>query len=460
VMVNTCNGLSGRLPSSLGVDFGTSGVRSCLVEAQSQRIIHECSFTWESLGTSSNAASAESWRSALLKIITSVPSEVRLDVRFICCSGTSSSALIYDASSATVTRAPRMYNFNVLSDVKDSSLGIDCGKAALALISEKCPAGSATNAATSTLAKLLSWHLSQPLGPSERLLHQADYCSFQLTDGSAARSDWHNALKLGFDVHTLCYPDWLLALLDSQGLSRDVLPAVGEPGGEVGKLGTSFVNMGYSRDCAVVAGTTDSIAAFLAAGATRPGQAVTSLGSTLAIKLLSRVPVADDSRGIYSHRLGDQWLVGGASNVGCAIFRQEGFSDDELRDLSANIVPNGSPPPHAYYPLLRPGERFPVNDPKKQPLMDPRPPVVSRSTFLHGLLHSIAEIEREGYAALEELGADRVTEVLTAGGGSKNNVWTTMRSKLLNVPVRRAGNSDAAFGAARLGLSPPIRAAQ
>lgn len=43
-----------------------------------------------------------------------------------------------------------------------------------------------------------------------------------------------------------------------------------------------------------------------------PGQAVTSLGSTLAVKLLSEVPVEDSARGIYSHRLGDLWLVGSA----------------------------------------------------------------------------------------------------------------------------------------------------
>jgi sugar (pentulose or hexulose) kinase len=65
-------------------------------------------------------------------------------------------------------------------------------------------------------------------------------------------------------------------------------------------------------------GTTDSIAAFLASGANKAGQAVTSLGSTLAIKLISKVPVDDSEKGIYSHRLDDTWLVGGASNVGCA----------------------------------------------------------------------------------------------------------------------------------------------
>lgn len=39
--------------------------------------------------------------------------------------------------------------------------------------------------------------------------------------------------------------------------------------------------------------------AFIASGASKPGQAVTSLGSTLALKLLSTRPVEDASRGVY-----------------------------------------------------------------------------------------------------------------------------------------------------------------
>jgi D-ribulokinase len=39
--------------------------------------------------------------------------------------------------------------------------------------------------------------------------------------------------------------------------------------------------------------------AFVAAGASEPGQAVTSLGSTLAIKMLSRRAVEDSQLGVY-----------------------------------------------------------------------------------------------------------------------------------------------------------------
>lgn len=174
-----------------------------------------------------------------------------------------------------------------------------------------------------------------------------------------------------------------------------------------------------------VTGTTDSIAAFIASGASIPGQAVTSLGSTLAIKALSSVPVEDAKRGVYSHRWdGNLYLVGGASNVGCAVLRQEGYSNEELRYLTESGAVNPLvDSTYKYYPLIKPGERFPVCDPHKKPILEPKPfrklaggdtaDVVDRGVYLHALLHSIAEVEKAGYAALEDLGATPIREVIS-----------------------------------------------
>ena len=54
----------------------------------------------------------------------------------------------------------------------------------------------------------------------------------------------------------------------------------------------------------------DSVAAFLAAGISQPGEAASSLGSTLAIDLLSTRPVDSAKYGICSYRWGDYWIIG------------------------------------------------------------------------------------------------------------------------------------------------------
>ena len=106
-----------------------------------------------------------------------------------------------------------------------------------------------------------------------------------------------------------------------------------------------------------------------------------------------------------------------------------------------------------------------MSDPKKMPVLDPKPTIkikkqdnngeaeeeiVCSKQYLHGILQGIAEVEREGYRALQDLGATPVKEVLTAGGGAKNDMWMMMRQRLLGVSTRRADNVDAAFGCARL----------
>lgn len=89
------------------------------------------------------------------------------------------------------------------------------------------------------------------------------------------------------------------------------------------------------------------------------------MGSTLAIKLLSTKRVDDARYGVYSHRLDDKWLVGGASNTGGAILRQL-FTDEQLERLSQEINPTVASPLD-YYPLQSSGERFPIADPNLAP---------------------------------------------------------------------------------------------
>lgn len=253
-----------------------------------------------------------------------------------------------------------------------------------------------------------------------------------------------SVLQVGYDPEVDSYPSWLV----SQPYYH-LLPSVVAPGTPIACLKEEIGNKyGFQKDCVVCSGTTDSIAAFLAARATQPGKAVTSLGSTLAIKLLSNTRIEDSRFGVYSHRLDDKWLVGGASNTGGAILRQL-FTDDQLDKLSEQINPS-QPSLLDYYPLPKAGERFPVADPNLAPRLLPRPE--NDVEFLHGILESIARIEAKAYGLLKELGATQVDEVFTAGGGAKNEKWIKIRERVIGLPVSRANQTEAAYGAALLAM--------
>jgi xylulokinase len=73
--------------------------------------------------------------------------------------------------------------------------------------------------------------------------------------------------------------------------------------------------------------------------------------------------------------------------------------------------------------------------------------------YFQGLLESIADIERNAYQLLEQLGAGKAKRVLTAGGGSRNQPWNSIRQQRLQLPVTTADHTEASYGAALLARS-------
>jgi xylulokinase len=378
----------------------------------------------------------KAWETALAELLTAARKDVCSRVRRIGIAGT----------SATVMAV------NLKGQAIDPVLRYDDPRSAIVLpqIREILPADSIANSASSSFAKL--WWLREELKGSQgkgkyekvaHFLHHTDYIAF-LLHGGLGESDYHNTLKLGYDPEKLRYADWLEALPE-----RDWLPRIYPPGIPIAAIRKEIAKKyGFPENCWICMGTTDSIAAFIASGAQKLGDATTSLGSTLAVKLLHERPVNDTASGIYSHRYGNYWLVGGASNSGGNVLRAY-FTDKELTELSDRIDPD-KPSNLDYYPLLKPGERFPYNDPNLLPKISPIPE--SRVEFLHGLLEGIARIEAAGYRRLADLGSPYPQRVFTAGGGAKNATWMRIRSRHLGVPVTTATHTDAAYGSAILAL--------
>ena len=409
-------------PLFLGLDFGTTGARAMLIDDQNQ-IVAQAHCTYD-------IRDCFSWLRALQWLCASLPANLRQRISNIAIDGTSSTLLLCDASN-TPLASPILYN--------DA-----CATEQLGLIAAHAPNGHTVRSATSSLAKLLYLRQRHSHPATGYCSDQASWLAAMLT-GRPGVSDYHNALKLGYDVEALAWPAWMKAL----GVEA-FLPEVLVPGTMLGQLTPEVAHkLDLPKSCVVRAGTTDSIAAFIASGAYTPGAAVTSLGSTLVVKLLSTQRVEDARYGVYSHRFGDLWLAGGASNSGGAALRQY-FDDMDLAALSQQIDPSQDSGLD-YYPLPSRGERFPINNPEMVPRTAPRPK--SDVAFLHGLLEGIARIEARAYALLAELGATPVTQVLTAGGGSKNSAWAAMRQRLLGVPVQAASQDAAAYGAALLAKS-------
>ncbi|MEO0457211.1 MAG: FGGY-family carbohydrate kinase [Cyanobacteria bacterium P01_A01_bin.114] len=411
---------------ALGIDFGTSGARAIAIDAAAQVVAK----VDENFISSAPCQLAQLWQGALWSLLDALPLPVRRRLGAITIDGTSATVLLCDARGQPIAD-PLLYND-------------DRGRLVLDDLQQIAPHDSPARSATSGLAKAMWWWQTLPPKQRERaqyLLHQADWLSW-LLHNRLGISDYHNALKLGCDVGALAYPGWLSRLPAAAWF-----PQITSPGEPVGIIQPAIAErFAIAPDCLITAGTTDSIAAFLASGAATPGEAVTSLGSTLVLKLLSTTRLDVPQKGIYSHRLGNLWLVGGASNTGGAVLKQF-FTDSQIKALSQQIDPAVSTELN-YYPLPCPGERFPISDPDYLPRLTPRPP--NSVMFLNGLLEGIAQIEADSYQLLTQLGATPVTQIYTAGGGAKNKTWQAIRSRLLKLPIAAANTTDAAYGSARL----------
>ncbi len=407
----------------LGIDFGTSGARACVIDAEGGIVAEDS----RDFGTLEEYERAGIWRDALWDLITALPSAIRSHLSDIALDGTSGTVLACD-EELMPRHPPLLYND-------------DRAVEEAALIAKTAVPGHPAAAVTSGLAKILWLKKRLGLTGARLYLNQADWLAGLLT-GRVGMTDYHNALKMGLDLDTLQWPDWVEYLADG-----NYLPVPIAPGAWLATVSRPRARyLGINPRCMVHAGTTDSIAAFLAAGVSHSGDAVTSLGSTLVLKLLSDTRVESTEHGVYSHWFGDRWLAGGASNAGGAVLRRF-FDDRTLAVLSEQIDPAVTSPLD-YLPLPGSGERFPVNDPQLAPRLTPRP--ADDAEFLHGLLESLARIEVRGYGLLSELGATPLRRVETAGGGARNPAWTSIRQRLLKLPVTTAAHTEAAYGAALL----------
>lgn len=430
-------GSENKSPLYIGIDIGTSGCRAMAIDGRGK--IKGSTSTPLPPPEQPQPGHVEQdpalWWQGVKQVISDLLAQVPAqDV----------SALVVDGTSGTV----------LLSDSQGNPLGFGSGSGLMYndmraveeanLVKAKAPQNSGAQGPSAGLAKLL-WLQKQPYAKDARYaLHQTDWIIGKLC-GKFGISDTNNCLKTGYDPVQNIWPGWL----DTLNINRTWLPEVHPPGTLVGALTPELaLAWGLNPDTHILAGTTDSTAAVLATGVNQPGDAVTSLGSTLVVKIISEQPVFAADFGVYSQPLGDYWLVGGGSNSGGAVL-QHYFNDEQMQQMTKALHPD-EPTGLDYYPLLQPGERFPINDPTFAGRLSPRAddPII----FFQGLLEGIAQIEHTGYQRLAELGAPYPTSVRTVGGGAINQAWTKIRGNLLQLPMIQPEHTEAAYGTALLAL--------
>lgn len=409
---------------AVGVDIGTSGVRAAAIGEDG----HSVGLAAVHFETAAQMRDPKSWLDATARAIAELGVTVDLSrARSLAVAGTSGSVLAVDRGLQPLD-APLMY----ADPVNDPAV--------LERIDAVAPQDSPARGANSALARAIVLSRS---ARTAHVLHQADFVLAHLA-GGVLPSDETNALKTWYDPVARCWGQWIGAA----GMNPALLPDVRPAGMPLAESGAWARELGLPNGLILHAGLTDGCAAFLATGASRAGEAVTSLGSTLVLKLACDRPVFDSKSGVYSHRIGDLWVAGGASNTGGAVLA-ELFGRDRLAALDS-MVRADQPSGLDYYPLLRPGERFPISDPHLAPRLLPRPE--TEGAFYQAILEGISRIEAQAYRKLKDLGAPPLINLRSVGGGARPPGFTAIRQRALGVPFLEPVSTEAAVGVARLAL--------
>jgi xylulokinase len=239
-------------------------------------------------------------------------------------------------------------------------------------------------------------------------------------------------MKTGVDLHT---KDWGAIATETAKRNSISLPSVVAPGSLLGRT--------TDGDIPLYAGMTDGCTAQISVGATSIGSAVSTLGTTLVLKVVGDKEIAGP--GFYSHLLPkERWLGGAASNLGGISFEKY---QSEIKSWDQKAAAHG-PASFAIYPLVGTGERFPVANKDMKCVATGSPQ--NEADEYRAILEGIAFAERYTFEILESAGAQISGAIYSAGGGSRSVIWSEIRATVMNRPIATVKDSGSDIGAAMI----------
>jgi sugar (pentulose or hexulose) kinase len=272
--------------------------------------------------------------------------------------------------------------------------------------------------------------------PNSYFKHVPEFLLAHLTGYNNCPSDWSHALKTGVDLQT---NDWTPAAKVQAGAMK--LPNICAPGALIGEVSKRH-NLPAMK---IYAGMTDGCTAQISAGGADYGNAVTTLGTTMVLKLISKVNVSGP--GFYSHLVPESmWLAGGASNLGGISL--QGFSD---LDSLGNRAGEYGPAKTVRYPLVGTGDRFPIANKTLTEISTGQ--AKDEIENYRSTLEGIGFAERLSYEILRDAGAPTLSAVTTVGGGAKSATWNLIRATILNLEITARPEAGSDLGAAMIALA-------
>ena len=434
----------------IGIDLGTSGIKAVLIEDQTRVIAvasEPVAVSRPKVGHSEQ--DADLWVSCVFACLDRLAAEAPREmaaVRGIGLSGQMLAALILDADLRPL-RPAMLWN--------DQRALAECAE----LLAAVPDIGQRTNGTPDpgiTAPKLMWLRKHEPalMDRARMLMLTKDYVRLALTGEVATEPSDAGGTQL-LDVAS---GQWDAQLCAAAGWDIGHLPPVVASWAEAGRLRADLLaRWGMAGPVSVAAGAGDNMGSTLGAGATRPGDAVLTIGTSGVSCIVDAAFHPGPQRAILTsaHVVPDVFLsMGVVMSATASLDWVARMTGSNVADLDAQaaawVAAEGPQAAPVFLPCLT-GIRTPLNRPDMQGRMSGLHPGVTPAMLAYATMEGIAFQFADCVAAQQEVGthAERITVV---GGGTRSQLWLRLLASVLNRPVSLIEGADIAGprGAARL----------
>lgn len=436
----------------LGIDIGTTNVKTVVLEAESARVLAAADQEYPIAQPQPGYAeqNPDDWWDAVCHTARQALQESGVDptaVKGIGLSGQMHGGVFLDAENRPLRPAIIWADTRSAPQVTDLMARAD--RATLAQYAPGLPAAG-------FLGPTLMWlaaHEPETLARTRVVLMPKDYVRLRLTgtigtEASDAAATWL------LDVAAADWSDWLVSYC---GLERRYLPPVGQSADVAGGLLPEAAEaLGLQAGIPVAAGAADMTAQALGYGLYEPGRALVIVGTGGQVFHSLTKPAVDPELRYYvfNHAVPGRWYAQAAIlAAGLSLrwlrdllgLRDREDAYDHLSALAADVPPGAEG--LIFLPYLA-GERTPHMDPAASGLL-------LGLRLHHGPGH-VARAVMEGvtFALAEclDMVADPGTAVIASGGATKSPVWRAILSDTFERPLMLShGAHHGCVGAALLG---------
>jgi xylulokinase len=251
--------------------------------------------------------------------------------------------------------------------------------------------------------------------------------------------------------------DWSDALLAVTGLNRLHMPRLVEGSAQAADLKPELARRwGISGKVAVAGGAGDNAAAACGIGAIRPGEGFVSLG-TSGVLFVSNDRFRPNTEGAvhaFCHAIPDTWhQMGVILSATDSLNWLSSVTGQKQAELSGKAEASFKGPGEEIFLPYLSGERTPHNNAGARGSFVGLSHLSDAARMAQAVMEGVAFAFRDSQRVLKDAGTE-MGRLLAVGGGSKSELWLRLIATNLDaeIAVPEDGDFGGALGAARLGL--------